>query len=268
MKNILTLLLWISWYCLLGQVTMNPNHHSDFPGWTIEKVEVTDTETLIDLQFSSPKENYGFGFNSEFFIEDARYPDTKKFRILAFTDYELNVNYETKPNVLYNFQLRFEKIDPLIDQINVVQKLKDGTKAGWKNIELSGGGIESFVKNTAVSLLATMAHPTNEYESGSYIIKPNEVLIQINYAEGLRTVIRIERDFNFFSGIEVIEDNDFIPPFVAIGLMKSLFDEIMRDNEESNADQSRLASEFNKHYENISGTDIALIMLNYQWMGY
>lgn len=126
--------------------------------------------------------------------------------------------------------------------------------------------MESFVYNEGIELLAKLAHPTNTFKSAKYRVESNSIWVDIYY-EGYNTELRINRSGDFFTGVEVIYDNDFVNPFSAVGLLKDLVVDYINDNSDvkTKNDFERL---INKAISNMNGQDVACLIFTLAWFDY
>jgi hypothetical protein len=134
----------------------------------------------------------------------------------------------------------------------------------------SGSSLSNFFKYVGIKTLAGLAHPTNTFKSGTFDIYSNSIVVNIKYFDGYYTKLRITKKNNLFTAIEVISDNDWASPFIAISIVKELADEAMKNSEDEDKDEtkSKLEKELGKMYYEFDGIDISLFILNLDWAAY
>lgn len=130
----------------------------------------------------------------------------------------------------------------------------------------SSSTISDFLKNKGVEVLAGLAHPSNTYKSGSYNVYSDKVCVKIYY-DGYTTELDIKRDGNFFTGINVISDDDFITPFAGIELLKDIALDIVKDNSDEQ-NKSAFQKKINKKISEMNGKDLACLILSLNWLDY
>lgn len=126
--------------------------------------------------------------------------------------------------------------------------------------------MDDFFKYKGVKVLASLAHPTNTFKSGSYEIYSSAVYVNIYY-ESYTTKLKITRDGNFFTKTDVIEDNDFVAPFAMVELIKDLALELIV-NSEDQQNKSTFEKKINKTISNMNGKDLACLVLTLNWFDY
>jgi outer membrane protein OmpA-like peptidoglycan-associated protein len=123
MKTFLFILLYGISYLSFGQITYNPSSDlQNIPYLTILKVEITDTETLINMRYVSPyKEGGWICANKEFYINGVTQLERKKLvSTLNIPICDEKYNF-TKEGQFRDFQLIFPKLEPGIEKINIVE---------------------------------------------------------------------------------------------------------------------------------------------------
>jgi len=125
----------------------------------------------------------------------------------------------------------------------------------------------SFFKYEAVNTLAGLAHPTNTYKSGQYTIYDNYILVEIYY-EQYTTKLKILRKGDYFTEIITISDNDFIPPFAGIEIIKDFLIEGTEDTEERRKLMNSFEKRFDKALLDMTGKEMACMALTINWFNY
>ena len=127
--------------------------------------------------------------------------------------------------------------------------------------------MSDYFKYEGVALLAGLAHPTNTYKSGSYSVYRDEVRVTIKY-ENYTTKLKIRRSGDFFTRVEVTSDTDWWPAFTASEIIKDLIIEALEEDRESREALSQLEKWFNKKLYDMTGTEMACVLLTVGWFGY
>lgn len=127
--------------------------------------------------------------------------------------------------------------------------------------------MDSFFKHEAVKTLANLAHPTNNYKGGEYNVYTNYVLINIFY-KNYTTKLKVYRKGNYFNKIITISDNDFIPPFSGIEIIKNFLIEGTENTEERRKLMNIFEKRFDKAILDMTGKEIACIILTINWFNY
>lgn len=127
-----------------------------------------------------------------------------------------------------------------------------------------------FFKKEGVRTLAELAHPSNTFKGGRYEIEDNHVIVTINYTGGINTKLKLYRSGHIFTGINVLYDNDWFPPFGGTYLLKEVLMDAM-DALNTNQEQEILAGFegfFKKKVRDFSGEEFALLIMTGSWIGY
>ena len=117
--------------------------------------------------------------------------------------------------------------------------------------------LDNFFKYEAVELLAQLAHPSNDYERGTYTINNGYVLVNIYYKK-YTTRLKVYRNGNYFTDIEVLYDNDYVTPFTATTLFKKVAD--LNDKDYSSC-RNNFQILFEKATKKMSGKELACFVL-------
>ncbi len=130
----------------------------------------------------------------------------------------------------------------------------------------SQSDLEHFFKYKGVSLLAKLAHPTNTYESGTYNIQGNEIYIEINYTNSKMSLL-LRKDGTYVTNIDA-QDDDWLPPFFAIEMIKDFIVETAFDSEDKNKVISTLEKYFKTTLIKMSGEQIACVAMTLSLQSY
>jgi outer membrane protein OmpA-like peptidoglycan-associated protein len=125
--------------------------------------------------------------------------------------------------------------------------------------------LEQYFKSKGVERVAWLVHPTNNFQTGNFHIYENFVLVDIKY-EDYKTRLKIYKTGRFLTDIQVIEDDDRVPPFLGIALMK----DIMNANYEESIGEDiipTLEDVFNKAISDMSGSELACVILTIESLG-
>lgn len=128
-------------------------------------------------------------------------------------------------------------------------------------------GMGSFFKYEAVKTLAGLAHPTNTYKSGQYTVYDSYILVDIYYEQYI-TKLKIFRKGDYFTKIVTISDNDFIPPFAGIEIIKDFLIEGTEDTEERRKLMNGFEKRFDKAVLDMTGKEMACMALTINWFNY
>lgn len=128
--------------------------------------------------------------------------------------------------------------------------------------------MSNFFRYEGVSGLASLAHPSNTYSSGTYSVEYDYVLVTINYKESFKTRLKIYKSGNVFTSIVVLEDTDWWPPFAAVEFLKDVILEIAREDEDSRKALSDFERSVGKALSNMTGKQLTCIFLTLGWIDY
>lgn len=81
---------------------------------------------------------------------------------------------------------------------------------------------QDFMYQTGGELIASMAHPTNTYSSCSHTAGQNTLTVSVYYTEGYTTTVRFYMSGPIAYRMEVLNDTDFFPPFLAAQNFKDI----------------------------------------------
>ena len=276
----ITLTMAITTLSVKAQVTYSPYSNSNVGEITIKKISITDYYTIVDFKLYTTKKDYSFFFHRNMYIQKSNDIYGEKYYVRAFDNNTLHKKYTADPYTTYDLQLKFDKIPKGMTSINIIEPYTEGYNAWyWKNISINNPGyayssyssnssLSNFFKYQGVATLAGLAHPSNTYEYGTYVVNSDHAIVEIFYADNLYTKLKIDITNGMFTGIEVMRDNDFPAPFFLISLLKEFADEAMKNSENKNETKSRLEEELGKLYYDFNGVDISLFVLNLEWMDY
>ncbi len=130
--------------------------------------------------------------------------------------------------------------------------------------------LEQFVKNEGAETLARLAHPTGTYKQGFYKMENDGVIIEVHYTDGVKTRVKLTQAKGWFTGVEVLHDSDFFPPFLAVELIKNVLLELSKEMDEGQAYriQSSYEKWLDKRLYEFSGKDITLLVMTLGWADY
>lgn len=127
--------------------------------------------------------------------------------------------------------------------------------------------MESFFRNEGIETIALLAHPLSTFESATYEIKSDRILIDIIYTEG-RTKLSIDRQKHFFTDIDVLYDSFWISPFSAVEIIKDVALEMVNETDQDGKIVSQFEQFFNRSLYQMSGVNIGCVILTSAWFGY
>lgn len=268
MKKIIAFLLCVFIFCIsISAQTINPSCFSNAKGWKVTRVENTSTSTLVYLEFYTYKENYKFFIHPGMYIEQYDKYGSARYYIKSFDDNELNKFYVATPFTTYRFVLRFQRIPDYWTDITIAEPATAGYNAFyWKYISLNKPASErlkadNFVIYNVVDFCKTFAHPTNTLKKYTYSVDKNSINLTLYYEQGYYTDLQFTLDGKLITNVSVIDDNDFVPPFFLLDLLKSW---IMK-NDSNGEYTSRLEREFNKALREMTSTELVCIILTVLW---
>lgn len=133
--------------------------------------------------------------------------------------------------------------------------------------ESFGQSLSEYLREQGSQLMGFFAHPTNTFKSANFNIYSDNIWMNIHYEDGYYTELRLGRTGNFFTSISVIEDNDFVRPFIAIEASKDL---ILKSISESDSDQalSDFENFIGRKFDEMSGRDLACLIFTVGWLSY
>lgn len=134
------------------------------------------------------------------------------------------------------------------------------------NFGFSQDILPTFYREVGVKLLASLAHPTNIYESGTYEVHDDYILVNIYYEQGYYAKLTLNHVKGLVYKIEVRYNSDWSPAFSAIHLTKNLFIEGI--SEEDRKEMDAFEKFINKSIEDMTGEDIACFMITLAWLDY
>ncbi|GEM_PF-6492586 len=274
-------------FCLLAitataQTTYAPTSISNEDEWRIDKIAITNDYTIVYFSVYTTNTDYTFFFHRDIYIQQAGNAYGKKYYAREFVNHELHRKYRLDPYERYHFQLKFDKLPPGLVNISIIEPKVEGYNPWyWKYINISNPArrppprtstspIERFFKHDGVATLAQFAHPSDTYLNGSYTIYADQVVVEINYAEGFYTKLSIKRSNGFFTGIRVLKDENTWPAFWAVTLIKELVEAAMEESEQEEKEEAKslMERELAKAFDEFDGEDLALFALNLEWMEY
>ncbi len=124
--------------------------------------------------------------------------------------------------------------------------------------------MSDYFKYKGIKSLALLAHPTNTFKTGRFEIYSDKVWVKIIY-EDYKTVLEIERENNFFTDIRVLNDNDWVTPFAGIEIIKNIAYEALEDEDE---DKSKIEKRIGKAFSDMTGIEMACLILTLEWWNY
>ncbi len=126
--------------------------------------------------------------------------------------------------------------------------------------------MDDFFRSKGVGIVAECAHPTNTFVSGQFTVDDSYVWVRVDYKKR-PTIVKIFRDGNWFTGIDVIEDDDpWMSPFGAIENIKDLAIDYIKNN--SNQQKSKFEQRINKTIANMNGKELTCLALTLEWWSY
>ncbi len=132
----------------------------------------------------------------------------------------------------------------------------------------SNSDVTRFFKNGGASMISTLAHPTNSFQSASWEFYDDIVTIEILSEDSffggeVYTTVSFSRQGYFFTGIRVDRDSDSVPPFTAIAILKEMLNESIR---EYNREQGKMISAFERYFNKgiteMNAYQASLVMLS------
>jgi len=133
-------------------------------------------------------------------------------------------------------------------------------------LSINAQSMSDFLKYEGVTSLATMAHPLSVYKSGSYTLYEDYAIIEIQYESG-STKLKVHRQGDIFTSVQVLHDSFFWQPFSAIELVKSIAVEVVEED-----DTSGLLGKFEDYlqtsFASMRGEDLTCLLLTVQWFDY
>jgi len=134
------------------------------------------------------------------------------------------------------------------------------------SLSLTAQSFEYFLKSEGVELLAGMAHPTNQFANGSYRTVGSDAIITMNYSGNITTKVRISTFKGWVTAINVISDNDWFPPFLAVELIKDVvYDIAQEEGQQSNKMISGFEQYLNKTFKSFSGQEVASLAMSLEY---
>jgi hypothetical protein len=135
-----------------------------------------------------------------------------------------------------------------------------------------GQNIDSYFQNKGVFLLAGCSHPTGTYQSGTFDGSQSSdfIIVDFKYQDGNETVLKVYRSGIFFSGIDVISDTDYVPPFLALQLVMNIVIEDAKKHNQEDVQKTLayMKTIFDTDPEQWNGKTWALFALNLDYVSY
>lgn len=136
--------------------------------------------------------------------------------------------------------------------------------------------LESYLRTRGVAGLSETAHPSNDFQNGSYAIDNNSVYVTINSKDNVfgipvTTRLRLTKGSDlFFCNIKVLEDTDFVKPFGALGLQVAFIQNLIQAVDAATYNEMRytVRKYFNTDFENWTGEMWAVLALNLDYYEY
>lgn len=133
--------------------------------------------------------------------------------------------------------------------------------------------LRNFCEQNA-KLISLFAHPTSDYRYSSVEVYGKTAYITITtvdmWGDNYNLKVKVwVNSMGFIGGIKLISDEDFWPPFASITILKSLIDDMLRENEDNEDVQkakSVTAQILDKTYYQWDGKGLCLFALNAEWV--
>lgn len=266
----LSLLLTLTIPRVNAQTSLRPSCYSNAIGWTIDKIEQNDDGTYVYMSYYSYAANYRFYIQPGTYIESYNNPGGPKYYIQSFLNNELNQWYNLQPNTEYNFVLKFQRIPTDWTDINIKEPTpaESNVKAWhWDYIALNRPStdrlkIDNFLVNQGIGFLKQTVHPLTNLKYYRYSVDYNSIRIALYYEGGYVTDLNLGIDF--ISSVNIVYDNDFVPPFTALEIMRDLIMQQDKDQQST----SRLENYLRKRVNEMNGKELASVALTAMWSNY
>lgn len=129
----------------------------------------------------------------------------------------------------------------------------------------SAQSMSDYFKYKGVKNIAELAHPSNNFKTGSYKIYNDRVWIKIYYLEGYYTELNLRKVGGFFTNIEIINDNDWVSPFTAIQIIKNLAYEAFKEN---SSEATEFERKLGKTIYEMTASELVCFIITLDWIEY
>lgn len=127
--------------------------------------------------------------------------------------------------------------------------------------------MSDFFKYEGAKLIGNLAHPTNTFSYANFNVYDDYVWMDIYY-KTQHTELRIYKKYGMFTSISVLYDDAiFVSPFVALETMKDLVWDYINSDEDRDA-KNRLEKYFDKTISEMSGKELACVIVTLAWADY
>jgi hypothetical protein len=133
-------------------------------------------------------------------------------------------------------------------------------------LDAGAQSLSSFFHQEGCELVAALAHPSNTYRYAKYEVRAQEIWVDIYYEE-YNTELKIKRKGNFFSGIEVVYDDDWVNPFAATGIIKDMVWDFINDSSDRERKEN-FEQLMGKKVAQMNGKELASLILTLAWLAY
>ena len=134
--------------------------------------------------------------------------------------------------------------------------------------------LRNFCKNNA-KVISFFAHPTSEYKYSSVEISGRNAYLTITSLDawsGDYNKMKVKvwvNGMGFIGGVKLLQDDDFWPAFVSMTLLKSVVDDLMKENrgnESIETAKSVTSQILDETYYQWDGKGLCLFLLNTYWL--
>lgn len=267
MKSLFGLLLILSSLLTNAQTVYNPSSYTNANAITIKKITVTSSNTTVNLVLNTKYTGHSFSISSATYIQASGYPNGAKYKIRELVGGQLDQTYTPNAGVDYEMTLIFDKIPSSLEKIDIQEPVNNGWH--WRSIEMNNPTarrlpIDQFFQDHGISILANMAHPSNTFRSANWKVDNNKIWVDIYY-DYFNTELEITRSGNLFTDIKVLYDNDIVPPFGFIQLIK---DTTISSGASENQAANQLSAYLQKKLSDMNGSEMTCMFLSGKFLTY
>jgi len=122
--------------------------------------------------------------------------------------------------------------------------------------------LEQYIKNGGAKTISLLAHPTSTYQSATYNMMADGVIVTIKYTDGVKTKTRVYENNGIIYDIDVLYDSDWWPPYEAMAFLKDVISEFVQEDINTS---EQMISEFEhflgKTFQSFTGQEFSTIIL-------
>ncbi len=96
----------------------------------------------------------------------------------------------------------------------------------------------------------------------------DKILLDLYYQEGYNTKLILYRSAGMFTGIKVIEDTDWAPPFWLSEKIKEYAVEYIKENQQSRDNVNSFELKLSKSFADLTVLEMSALIMTIEWLGF